>query len=386
MNVGGPAVHITQLTAGLATVYPQRFEQLVITGMEAPHEASMLPLARARGIEPLVLPELGRELAAKDDAAALLRLYRVFRRWKPDVVETHTAKAGTLGRLAAALARVPVRVHVFHGHVLRGYFGPAKTRAFVEIERALARLTTRVVTLGETQRREILGFGIGSPETVVSIPLGFELGPFMSAGRGALRRELGLAEDMPPAEREPLVGIVGRLAPIKRHDVFLRAARRVLDELPAARFVVVGDGETRGETERLAAQLGLAERTHFLGWRGHTETPGVFADLDVVVNTSDNEGMPSALIEALAAGRPVVATSVGGVPDVVSEGVTGLLAPAGDAGAVAAACVRLLRDPALRQALGTNGRIAVYPRFDVSTLLSTMNGFYTSLVAAWRGN
>ena len=376
MNVGGPAVHITQLSAGLDS---QRFKQLLVAGTEAPGEASMLTLARGRGVDPIIVPELGRELDPKGDLVALLKLYRLFRAWRPDIVETHTAKAGTLGRVAALLAGVPVRVHVFHGHVLRGYFGPLKTRVFVEIERALSGITTRTVALGEAQRRDILGFGIGTPETVVSVPLGLDLAPFAAAGRktGTLRAEL---RPEGVSQSSALFGIVGRLAPIKRHDVFLKAARLVLDELPDAHFVIVGDGERRAALEAQARDLGIAQRMHFLGWQDNATLPAVYADLDVVVNTSDNEGMPVSLIEAMAAGLPVVATDVGGTSSVVEQDRTGHLVAAGDAPAVAASCLRLARDPELRARMGSAARGAVNPAFDVSTLLETMSGFYTSLV------
>jgi glycosyltransferase involved in cell wall biosynthesis len=376
MNIGGPAVHITQLTAGLD---PERFEQRVVTGVEAPHEASMLGLARARGVEPVVIPSLGRELSARDDLVTLHALYRQFRTWKPHIVETHTAKAGTLGRVAALLARVPVRIHVFHGHVFHGYFSPRKTRVFLAIERALARISTRIITLNETQRCEILGFGIGTPEKVVAIPLGLELAPLLAGGTpGALRAELGLPPD---SQNAPLVGIIGRLAPIKRHDVFLRAARSVMERVPDSHFVVIGDGETRSQVEALIHQLGLQEHVHLLGWRDHAATLAAFADLDVVALTSDNEGLPTALIEAMAAAKPVVATNVGGVSGLVQDGVTGLLAPPGDDRKVAEHLVHLLRDPAARQRMGAAGRTAAYPRYDVSTLLKTMSGFYTSLTS-----
>ncbi|HEU5317761.1 MAG TPA: glycosyltransferase, partial [Chloroflexota bacterium] len=249
LNVGGPAVHLVQLAAGLDARYPERFDQRVVAGRESAGEASMVPLARARGVEPILLPHLGRELSAASDAVALLDLYRLFRAWRPTIVETHTAKAGTLGRIASMAAGVPVRIHVFHGHVLRGYFGPGKTRVFVAIERALARGTTRIVTLNEAQREDILSLGISTPERVVAIPLGFDLRPFLEARPGGLRRDLGV-----PTEA-PLVGILGRMAPIKRHDVFVRAARRIADALPASQFVIMGDGETRRAVERLAEEL-----------------------------------------------------------------------------------------------------------------------------------
>ena len=378
LNVGGPAVHLVQLTAGLESRYPERFAQRLVAGVEAPHEASMVPLARARGIEPTILPTLGREVSPGDDARALIALFREFRAWRPDLVETHTAKAGTLGRIAAVAARVPVRIHVFHGHVLRGYFGPRKTRVFLEIERALARASTRLIALGDAQRHELLDLGIGTPETVLSIPLGFELGPFLeSPPRGTLRRELGLSD------QSPLIGILGRLAPIKRHDVFVRAAAQVARVRPDTHFVVIGEGETLAQTRHLAGDLAIAERVHFLGWRSHAELPALLGDVDVLANTSDNEGMPVSLIEALAAGVPVVATAAGGTVSVIEDGVTGSLAPIGDAEAVARACLTLLGDPALRAQRAAAGRAAVASRFEVAGLVETMARTYTSLA---RGN
>ncbi|MGI8422825.1 MAG: glycosyltransferase [Chloroflexota bacterium] len=375
LNVGGPAVHLVHLSAGLDSRYPQRFAQRLVTGVEAAHEASMVPFARASGIEPVILPELAREVAPRDDALALAALYRLFRAWRPDVVETHTAKAGTLGRVAAVAARVPARIHVFHGHVLRGYFGARKTRLFLEVERALARVTTRLVALGDAQRRELLDFGIGTPAKVLSIPLGFELAPFLDAPRrGPIRPELGLPADA------MVVGILGRLAPIKRHDVFVRAAAQIAAKRPDAHFVIIGDGETRFETEQLASALGIANRMHFVGWREHGALPAVLADLDVLANTSDNEGMPVSLIEAMAAGVPVVATAAGGTVSVIDDGTSGSLVPPGDPDAVAAACLALLNDPALRRQRVAAARAAVYPRFDAATLVETMARTYTSLV------
>ena len=372
-------MQLVQLSAGLEARYPERFEQRLVAGVEAAHEASMVPLARARGIEPIIVPMLGREVSARDDLRALIALVRLFREWRPDIVETHTAKAGTLGRVAAVLARVPVRIHVFHGHVLRGYFGPLKTRVFLEIERALARASTRLIALGEAQRRELLDLGIGTPEKVLAIPLGFELTPFLNPPpRGALRRELGLADDT------PLVGILGRLAPIKRHDVYLRAAAQIRETCPDAHFVVIGEGETLDQTKRVAASLGLAGRVHFLGWRAHGDLPALLSDLDVLANTSDNEGMPVSLIEAMAAGTPVVATAAGGTVSVIDDGVTGSLVPVGDAAAVARACLAALDDGWARDERTAAARAAVKARFGIESLVETMARTYTSVVQGNR--
>jgi glycosyltransferase involved in cell wall biosynthesis len=308
--------------------------------------------------------------------AALRRLLREFRCFRPHIVHTHAAKAGALGRLAAWLSRAPVTVHTFHGHVLRGYFSPPLTAAFRAVERALARRTTRIVALSPAQRADLLAMGIGRPGRVDVVPLGLELDPLLEAQarRGALRRHLGL----PPEAK--LVGSVARLVPIKDHATLFAAAARVIQADPAVHLVVAGDGPLRAHLEALAARGGLAGRTHFLGW--WEDLPALYADLDVVALSSRNEGTPVCLLEAMAAGLSVVATRVGGVRDVVRHGETGLLVPAGDPAALAAALASLLADPERRSTLGLAGRRAAYPTYDVKALVARVEAMYRELMAA----
>lgn len=300
------------------------------------------------------------------------------RRCRPHIVHTHTAKAGLLGRLAARCAGVPVVVHTYHGHILDGYFSPLKTRAILTVERVLARVTDRLVSVSDTVQEELLAKGIGRPEQHTVVPLGLDLKPFLGAEgeRGGLRKELGMG----PGNQ--LVGIVARLVPIKDHETFFYAAREVASKVPACHFVVVGDGERRGELERLVGNLGLGSRVRCLGWRA--DLARIYADLDVVVLSSRNEGSPVSLIEAMAAARPVVATRVGGVPDLVEDGVTGLLVPAGDPGALARAVVTLLRDAERQRATGEAGRKRVYPAFSAERLLQDVDRLYTELLGTKR--
>lgn len=372
LNIGGPALHATLLTERLD---PARYDSLLVAGVEEPSEGNYLAL-RGRSLERLmVLPALGREIRGGPDLVALVQLTRLIRRVRPQVVHTHTAKAGTLGRLAARLARVPVIVHTYHGHVFHGYFPPARTRLFLAIERGLAKWTDRLLTVSETVRSELLRLGIGAPEKLVVVPLGLDLEPFTGTEtlRGQLRGELGLGEEA------LLVGIVARLVPIKAHEVFLEAAAQVARRLPQSRFLVVGDGARRAELETLAGRLGLDDRVRFLGWRRDLDR--IYADLDVVALTSRNEGSPVSLIEAMAAGRPVVATRVGGVPDLVEDGVTGWLVPPGDPEALAEAMAALLADPDRRQAMGQAGRKRVIPAFSAERLLQDMDRLYTALLS-----
>lgn len=372
LNIGGPAIHAILLTQALEDAH---FTTMLVSGYTAPTEGDMLHLAKARGVSPLMVTGLGREIDPGRDLAVLLRLYRIFREERPVIVHTHMAKAGTVGRLAARLAGVPIVLHTYHGHVFHSYFGPLKTQTFIRIERALSRVTDLILTVGERQRQEILGYGIGNPDKLRSVPLGLELEPFVESPRhrGEFRAELGV----PDGTR--LVGIVGRLVPVKGHTVFLKAARLVLSRLPNVRFLIIGDGELREGLESQARDLGIDGGVTFLGWRH--DLPRVYADLDLVVLSSYNEGSPVALIEAMAAGRAVVSTDVGGVSDVVSDGVNGLLVPPRDPESLAGAIVRLLSsEPSLR-AMGAAGREAVYPKYSINRLVSDVREIYSDLVA-----
>jgi glycosyltransferase involved in cell wall biosynthesis len=374
LNIGGPAIHTILLTRALNDGLA--FESTLVAGTTAPHEGDMLDLARDKAVQPILLPALGREISPLDDLAALAKMVRLVRQVKPDVVHTHMAKAGTVGRLAARICGVPLIVHTYHGHVFHGYFSPTKTRLFLTIERALGLATNRIIVVGDGQRDEIASYGVAARDKLVPIRLGLELGQFLHAeqARGELRAELGIGSEV------PLIGIVARLVPIKAHEVFFLAAKRVRAARPNAQFVLVGDGERRAELETMAAEMGLSDVVRFLGWRRDLQR--VYADLDVVALTSRNEGSPVALIEALASARPVVSTAVGGVAEVVVNGQTGLTVPPGDPAAVAESILSLLSDPALAERLGQAGRRHVYPRYDSSRLVDDVRNLYLRELAA----
>ncbi|TME90576.1 MAG: glycosyltransferase family 4 protein, partial [Chloroflexi bacterium] len=252
LNIGGPAIHAILLTSALDDGV--RFTSTLVAGTTAPHEGDMLDLARARSVEPIVLPALGREINPLDDLVALARMVQLVRRLTPDVVHTHMAKAGTVGRVAARICGVPLVVHTYHGHVFHSYFGAAKTRVFLTIERALGLLTDRIIVVGDGQRDEIAGYGVAPPGKLESIRLGLELAPLLhaEAARGRLRQELGIDAST------PLVGIVARLVPIKAHEAFFDAALRIREALPRVEFLVVGDGERRQALETLVQRRGLS--------------------------------------------------------------------------------------------------------------------------------
>ncbi len=369
LNVGGPALHVTLLAERLGS---PEFESTLVCGRIGPGEGDMAYLAAERGITPVIVPELGRELHPLRDLVTLFRLWRLMRRLKPDVVHTHTAKAGFVGRWAAWLARVPVRIHTYHGHVFKGYFGATKTRLFLALERLTARITDRLITISPALRDELAGvYRVAPAQKFAVIPLGLELAPYAEAprGMGALRA----AHLIPPGA--PLIGIVGRIVPIKNHALFLEMAGRVLQAQPDAYFVVVGDGEDRAKIEALADRLGLRKRVVFTGWM--QDLVPVFSDLDLLVLSSDNEGTPTAIMQALAAGVPVVATAVGGVPDLLRHGDWGRLAPPGDADRLAQAALAALRDSAPDPAI----RAAALAEYDAGRLAETMAGLYRALLA-----
>lgn len=372
LNVGGPAQNTIHLTAGLAEVYPS----LLVAGQVSEGEAEMSDLARARGVAVHTIAELGREIRPWDDLVAFFRLYRLFRRERPAVVHTHTAKAGTVGRLAALAAGVPVRVHTFHGHVFEGYFGPMATRAVIFLERLLARITTRIVAVSERQAADLSDrFRICERSRIRVIPLGLELDRFRPDRIAALGPEL---RDELGAGDEPVISMVGRLVPIKNHPLFLEAAARLTERGRRCHFAIVGGGPEEEGLRDLAAKLGIADRVHFLGWR--TDLERIYAGSDLVVLSSRNEGTPVCLIEALAAGRPVIATSVGGVADVLEGGRLGVLVRPDDVDALAAAVTDLLDDPERRGALGRLGAASAPARFGVGRLLEDVTDLYDEVL------
>ncbi len=372
LNVGGPSYQAIYLSERLRA---PDWECRLLVGNVGANEGSMEPLARERSVPFARVPGLGREISLRSDLATVAHLYREIRRFRPQIVHTHLAKAGMAGRLAAHLARVPVVIHTYHGHVFHGYFSPRTSRMIIGIERGLARLTDRLIVLGQAQEEEILGYGVGRPEQMVRVPLGLELEPFLKAEvyRGRLRSELAIDAET------PLVGIVARLVPVKAHALFLEAAAKVAHALPETEFLIVGDGELRAELEQQAATRGL-RKVRFLGFR--RDLPAIYADLDAVVLSSINEGLPVTLIEALAAGRPVVATNVGSVRDLVVDGETGRIVSPGDASSLARAVVEQLQDREAANRMARAGRDHVYPRFSVERLVEDLSRLYLGELAA----
>ena len=401
LNVGGPARHVVWLTGGLRDF---GYETVLVTGVVPAGEDDMNYFAERAGVNPVVVPQMSRELSLKD-ALAVWKLFRLMRREQPDIVHTHTAKAGTLGRVAGMIyrwltpgaligkPRVCRFVHTYHGHVFHSYYGPLKTKIFLAIERALSRLATdRIVVVSDQQRREINEqFQVGSPAQFAVVPLGLDLSQFADyeQRRAHLRNELRLSDGV------FLVGIVGRLTEVKNHEMFLRAVARLKqiqdgDKPLRLRFLIIGDGKLRTPLETLARELDLAEEVMFLGTRKDPEV--FYPAVDVVALTSRNEGTPLTLIEAMANARPVIATAVGGVVDLLGPEVSqqdgytirqrGISVPSGDTETFARGLERLIGDETLRIQLGKQGRGFVVQNYSKERLFRDVSELYAELLKA----
>jgi glycosyltransferase involved in cell wall biosynthesis len=379
LNMGGPALHVAYLSAGLRD---RGYDTTLVAGTLARGEDSMAFVAEELGIDVVRIEELGREISPLRDLRAIVRLARLIRRERPQILHTHTAKAGTVGRLAAMLAgrrRPPVVVHTFHGHVLRGYFGPLRSRFFLLLERWLAAHTTALIAVGPQVRDDLVAMGVAPADRFTVIRLGIELEQRVRPShdrRAETRRYLGVPDD------RFMVGWIGRMTAVKRTDDVLAAFKRLRDDGVEACLCMVGDGPDRERLERRAHELGVMRDTLFLGYQ--EDVAPYYAAFDALVLPSANEGTPVSVIEALAAGTPVVATRVGGVPDVVREGEEGFLVETGATDDLAERLCRLAGDAELRQRLGQSGRERVLKRYSVERLLDDVDRLYRELLREAR--
>lgn len=369
LNIGGPAKHVALLTKRLD---PTVYDTTLVCGKISPEEGDMGYYAEQMGVQPIVLAGLRRNISILDDVVVLWRMYRLMRQLRPHIVHTHTAKAGFIGRFAAWLAGVPVIVHTFHGHVFTGYFSPNKVRVFLALERMVARISDAILALTNSLRKELSEtYHITAKNRITVLPLGLDLQPFtrMERMKGGIRQQYKLDP------LTPLVGIVGRLAPVKNHALFLHAAQIILNQRPNVKFLIVGDGELRAASQELARELGIQDAVIFAGWM--QDVRGVFADLNVKVLCSHNEGTSVSVIEALATSCPVVSTDVGGMRDLLEGGKLGRLVPPDDAPALAQAILETIDnppDPAVARQL-------MLDQYGIERLLKDMDSLYRGLLA-----
>lgn len=379
LNIGGPAIQAITLTQRLSEC---RYTTTLVRGREEPDEGNMDHLARELDVRPILVPWMRRNPGWRD-IPALVGLIRIIRRERPQIVHTHAAKGGTLGRLATMIAfprkrARPILIHTYHGHSLSGYFAPRTAALYRRIERLLARFSDRLVAVSDEVRDELVGLGVADRDRFEVVPLGFDLKPFdVSAAerierRRRLRRELGIADD------DDLVTLIARLAPIKRVDRFLRVAARLGAQRQGVHFLVVGDGELRATLQTSAEANALNGNLTWAGFR--RDIPDVCFASDAVVLTSDNEGTPVSLIEAQAAGTPVVGTRVGGVASVVRDGSTGFTVERSDEVGMASAVSRLLDDATLTERT-TAARVEFAQAFSLDALVRRLDELYRRMLA-----
>lgn len=382
-NIGGPTYNAAYLSAYL----PPEYETMLLAGSLDEGEESSEHVLDELGLKPVFIKEMKREISPIEDIAAYRKIKEIIKEFKPDIVHTHASKAGTLGRLAAASCGVKVIVHTFHGHVFHSYFGKAKTEFYKNIERYLAKKSSKIIAISNRQKEELtIDHKICNPDKVVVVPLGFDLDRFQQnqqEKRAIFRSYYNLADD------EIAIGIIGRLVPVKGHALFLESIKKVLDKTnKKVRAFIIGDGDDRAVVEAKATELGIVytnEHNHavkaqltFTSWI--KDIDGALAGLDIVALTSLNEGTPVSLIEAQAANKPIVTTNVGGIRNVVLENETSFLIESRDAEVFGAKLQLLAEDDALRLKMGARGWEHVKDTFHYKRLVTDIDALYKRLL------
>jgi glycosyltransferase involved in cell wall biosynthesis len=383
LNMGGPTYNIAYLTRYLG----EGFETLLVSGNTDETEENFAYIVEELGIRPRYIAGMYRELHPWRDRKAFAEIRKIIREFKPHIVHTHAAKAGALGRMAAWLEGVPIIVHTFHGHIFHSYFGPGKTRIFLEIERFLAKRSTCIIALSQIQKDELsLQFKVAPPEKFTVVPLGFDLQKYTlnkEEKRQAYRSRFGIKDD------EITIGIIGRLVSVKHHTFFLDVIKEVLSTTNRkVRVLIIGDGEERENIEGMAGNRGLSfstekDMTHrqpliFTSWE--KEIDMALAGIDIVALTSLNEGTPVSLIEASAAGKPVVTTDVGGVRDILMDGVNAFIVHKEDKVLFTDRLLQLVEDSELREKMGKAGCEQTLRRFSYTRLCHDVRQLYIELL------
>ncbi len=346
---------------------------LIIGDTKRPIRRTKEFLSRFKG-RTVIIPSLKRDIDPVADFATFWRLYSVFRKGRFDIVHTHAAKAGALGRLAAALARTPVIVHTPHGHNFYGYFSPAASAMIVKIERFLTRFTDQIIALTELEKSDYIKYDVAGERKIEVIYQGLELDKLMRDWKGAFN--LRSTFKIRPEDR--VVGMAGRLETVKGSPVFIEAAAHIAKKRTDVRFIAAGEGSLRPAMEHRAQELGIGDRVIFTGWR--EDIHEMISLMDVMVLPSLNEAVGIAAIEAQAEGVPVVASKVGGIPEIVKDRKTGILVPPSDAGAIAEAVIGLLGDKQKCAAMGEAGKAWVRDRFKAEDMADKTSELYMRLL------
>ena len=380
-NVGGPTYNATYLTKYLS----DKYETKLIGGDKDESEASSLYMADNLGLKPEIIYKMRRSMNPIKDWKAYREIKKIIREFKPDIVHTHASKAGAIGRLAAISCKIPIIVHTFHGHVFHGYFNPIIARIYKTVERYLAKKSNAIVAISELQKNELVNiYKIVAADKISVIPLGFDLEQFTENSeekRRSFRSKFNIRDE------ELAIGIIGRLVPIKNHQLFIKAAQHVQrNSKTAVRFVIIGDGDSKSDIQEqcIAADLSYEEKEYkganviFTSWI--KEVDWALAGLDLVCLTSLNEGTPVSLIEAQAAGKPIVSTEVGGIKNVVVPNKSALLSPIENESLFFTNLLKLVDNQELRKEMSGIGRAMVIDKFSYHVLVKNMEGLYSRLI------
>ncbi|MGB0929157.1 MAG: glycosyltransferase [Chitinophagales bacterium] len=382
LNLGGPTFNVALLSKHLSP----SFETRIVAGMKGESEASSEFILNKMGLKPQYIPNMYRSVHPRKDYAAYQDIKKIIQEYKPDIVHTHAAKSGALGRLAAKECGVPVIVHTFHGHVFHSYFGALKTRFYLEVERYLAKHSSKIVAISPKQKKELSeDYRVCNPNHIEVVPLGFDLSKFQD---NQIDKRIDFRQKYQIADDEVAIAIVGRLVPIKNHSLFLNALKQLLNNSSQKiRAFIVGGGEERANMENLATELNIPfatpENFHkapltFTSWI--TDVDEVYAGVDVVALSSLNEGTPVSLIEAQAANKPIVTTNVGGVKDVVIPNRTALLSPSKCVESFAHNLQELVENTTLRNQMGQDGYQYVAQKYSYQRLTGDMAQLYDKLL------
>lgn len=389
LNLGGPAFHVAILSKYLQ----EGFEVLLLAGTKEDSEESSDFIVKEMGLTFTRLKEMKRSINPFGDYRSYKEIRKIIKQFKPDIVHTHAAKAGALGRLAAFNEKVPVIVHTFHGHIFHSYFHPLKSKIFLWIERYLAKKSSAIIAISERQKKELTDhYKLCNPSKIKIIPLGFDLSRFrenIESKRKDFRKKFFLEDD------EIAVGIIGRLVPVKNHTLFINSAARILGNTSKkVRFFIIGDGESRTALLKEASMLGIDHSYYpevkkksdliFTSWIKDVDV--CISGLDIVALCSFNEGTPVSLIEAQAGNKPIISTNVGGIENVVKDGETALLVNNNDFNDFHKTLLKLIEDDELRTRLGTNSWEFVKEKFHYTRLIREMSELYLSILQKQKNN
>ena len=389
LNLGGPAFHVAILSKYLQ----EGFDVLLLAGTKEDSEESSDFIVKEMGLTFTRLKEMKRSINPFGDYRSYKEIRKIIKQFKPDIVHTHAAKAGALGRLAAFNEKVPVIVHTFHGHIFHSYFHPLKSKIFLWIERYLAKKSSAIIAISESQKKELTDhYKLCNPSKIKIIPLGFDLSRFrenIESKRIDFRKKFFLEDD------EIAVGIIGRLVPVKNHTLFINSAARILGNTSKkVRFFIIGDGESRTALLKEASMLGIDHSYYpevkkksdliFTSWIKDVDV--CVSGLDIVALCSFNEGTPVSLIEAQAGNKPIISTNVGGIENVVKDGETALLVNNNDFNDFHKTLLKLIEDDELRTRLGTNSWEFVKEKFHYTRLIREMSELYLSILQKQKNN